>query len=197
MDPARDIRGPARLRRLLRDLVELHEELGRNYQRVWKRLPPYSEMLVDRWQRAKALGFGEGTSIYDSSLVIGNVKVGKNCWIGPATILDGSGNLSVGDFTTISAGVHVYTHDNVRSTLSSHRQPLERSATEIGCNVYIAPNSVITRGVTIGNYAVLGSFSFVNRDVPSHSIAIGQPARVVGKVEVDENGEITFNYSNP
>jgi hypothetical protein len=63
------------------------------------------------------LGFGEDISAYDSCLVIGDVKVGKGCWIGPFAILDGYGGLTIGDCCTISAGAHIYTHYSVARTL--------------------------------------------------------------------------------
>src|SRR5688572_16453516 len=67
------------------------------------RVLPLADYLVDRWDKARVLGFGKGTNVYDSCLVIGDVKVGKDCWIGPFTILDGSGGLEIGDGCTISA----------------------------------------------------------------------------------------------
>jgi acetyltransferase-like isoleucine patch superfamily enzyme len=48
-----------------------------------------------------------------------DVTVGKNCWIGPNVILDGSGGgLFIGDYVDISAGVHIYTHDTVKRAIS-------------------------------------------------------------------------------
>lgn len=64
--------------------VSFLEELNRSL--------PFADLLFDRWERAKMLGFGEGTSVYDSAYIFGDVKVGKNTWIGPFTILDGSGD---------------------------------------------------------------------------------------------------------
>ncbi len=144
------------------------------------RVVPLADYFVDRWDKARLLGFGEGSSIYDSSLVIGDVKMGKNCWIGPFTILDGSGGLEIGDDCTISAGAHVYTHDSIESTL--HGAPIERSPVKIGNRVYIGPNSIITRGLTIGDRVVVGANSLVLADVPSGKKVAGNPARIVGDV---------------
>src|SRR3954447_12586769 len=85
----------------------------------WKRTLPFADYVVDRWEKARLLGFGEGTSIYDSSLVLGDVKVGSNTWIGPFTVLDGQGGLSIGSYCSISAGVHIYTHHTIRWSLSN------------------------------------------------------------------------------
>src|SRR5215475_11536630 len=63
------------------------------------------DLLTERAGNAAAYDFGEGTTMYDNVLVLGNVKVGKNTWIGPNCILDGSGyELRIGDWCDISAG---------------------------------------------------------------------------------------------
>ena len=172
---------------------ELYNILGDAFLERLNRFTSTNDLFFDRWDKAKKLNFGENTNIYDNSLVIGNVRVGKECWIGPNTILDGSGNLLIGDFCTISAGVQIYTHDNVKQTLSSKLLPIEHNSVEIGNNVYIAPNAVITKGVSIGNNVVIGAFAFVNKNIASNSIVVGQPAKVIGEVIYVEN-EIKYNY---
>lgn len=172
---------------------KLYRKLGASFLNDLKRLPPLADLFVDRWERAEMLGFGKGTNIYDNSLVIGDVRIGKECWIGPNTILDGSGGLFIGDYCTISAGVQIYTHDNVKQTLSSKRLPIERMPTTIGQNVYIAPNAIITKGVEIADYCVIATGALVNKSCPRNSILMGQPAKVVGKVEVDSD-RINFIY---
>ena len=78
------------------------------------------DYVSDRWEKARFLGFGENSSIYDSSLVFGDVQVGKNVWVGPYTVLDGSGGrLSIGDDCHICAGSQIYTHDTVDRVLNS------------------------------------------------------------------------------
>ena len=100
----------------------------------------------------------------------------------------------IGDYCTVSAGVHIYTHDNVKQTLSSKQLPIERKPVSIGNNVYIGPQAVITKGVNIGRNIIIGTFAFINRDIPDNSIVLGQPGRIVGEIQ-KENGEIIFKYS--
>lgn len=172
---------------------EMHDLLDAQFMQQFKRSLPLAEEVVDRWERARKLGFGEGTNIYDSAFVFGSPKVGKNCWIGPYTIIDGSGGLEIGDNCTISTGVHIYTHDNVKETLSGGKLPIEREKVTIGSCSYIGPQSIITKGVNIGSHCLIASNSFVNRSVPDRSIVAGNPAKVIGKVEM-VGTEITFNY---
>lgn len=154
----------------------------------WHRDMPLDEMLFDRWKRSKDLGFGEKTSIYHNSYVYGDVAVGANTWIGPYTLLDGSGGLSIGDFCSISTGVQIYTHDTVKWALSGGAENYEYAPVSIGNCVYVGAQSVIVKGVTIGEHTVIGACSFVNRDIPPNSIAVGTPCKPVGRVELAENG---------
>ncbi len=157
------------------------EHLVSKKRERFARVLPLADYFVDRWDKASLLGFGEGTSVYDSCLVLDRVHMGRNCWVGPFTILDGSGGLTIGDNCTISAGAQLYTHDNINATLRGG--PIERSPVTIGNNVYIGPNVTIARGVTIGDNVVIGANSLVSGDIPAGMKAAGNPARVLGPVE--------------
>jgi acetyltransferase-like isoleucine patch superfamily enzyme len=158
--------------------------MGRQMRERWRRDLPFDELLFDRWQRARELGFGQDASIYHNSYVYGEVQVGSNTWIGPYTVLDGSGGLVIGRYCSISAGVHIYTHDSVQWALSGGIAPYEHAPVHIGDCCYIGSQSVIAKGVTIGHHCVIGACAFVNRDIPPYSIAVGVPARVIGPVNL-------------
>lgn len=172
------------LKRLIENIFSKRDKIRKDFNRVM----PIGDYISDRWEKAKYLGFGENSSIYDSSLVLGNVKVGGNCWIGPFTILDGSGGeLSIGDNCNISAGVQIYTHDTVDRVI--YGSEITTANVTIGNNCYIGPNVVISKGVNIGDYVVIGANSFVNKDIPSHSKAFGMPAKIKGLI--NENSTAT------
>lgn len=153
------------------------EEAGR-VRAQWNRTLPIGDYLVDRWQKAQMLGFGEKSSIYDSSLVLGTVTVGKNTWIGPFTVLDGSGGLTIGDNCSISAGVQIYTHDTVDWAISGGEKSPQHAPVSIGHHCYIGPNVIVSKGVRIGNRCIIGANSFVNSDIPDDARAWGTPAKI-------------------
>jgi len=146
----------------------------------FNRVLPLGDYFIDRWEKAKLLGFGEGTSVYDNVVIIGDVKVGKNCWIGPNVILDGSGGLEIGNNCSISAGVQIYSHDSVKWAISGGKEDYEYAKTKIGNNVYIGPNVIIQKGVKVGDQVIIGANSFVNCDIPSNSKAYGSPVKIKG-----------------
>ena len=167
---------------LLSDLKNLWLVRRAEVSEKFNRTLPLADYIVDRWEKAQALGFGKGASIYDSSLVLGDVKVGHDTWIGPFTVLDGSGGgLTIGSHCSISAGVQIYTHDTVDRSLSGGMAPVVHARTAIGSNCYIGPNAVIAKGVTIGDRVVIGANSLVLNDIPAGMKAFGTPCVVVGQ----------------
>lgn len=150
-------------------------------KKSFNRTLPFADYIVDRWEKARILGFGEGTSVYDSVLVLGDVKVGEKTWVGPFVVLDGSGGLTIGSNCSLSAGVQIYTHDSIQWAISGGISPYDYAKTTIGNNCYIGPNTIIAKGVTIGDGCIIGANSLVTQDIPAHSKAYGTPCRVQEK----------------
>jgi acetyltransferase-like isoleucine patch superfamily enzyme len=164
---------------LLDELKEAYRNLRNEMMRKFERHVSFGDLISDRWETAKAYGFGEGSSCYDNVLIKGEVTVGRNTWIGPNCILDGVGGLTIGDYCSVSAGVQLYTHDTVNWSTSLGAAPEDKAPVTIGNGVYLGPNVVVEKGVTIGDRAVVGAMSFVNKDIPPDSRAWGCPAKVV------------------
>lgn len=168
----------ARLRTLL---GTLRGEMRRRHQRH----VPTGTLLHDRWQLAAAEGYGEGTSVYDECLILGDVVLGAHCWVGPFTVLDGSrGPLRIGDHTQIGSGSHVYTHHSIEQCLTGGLAPVAGAATTIGRCCFIAPHSIVGPGTVLGDHSFVASGSFVDGHFPAFSYLAGAPARPVGRVEL-------------
>jgi acetyltransferase-like isoleucine patch superfamily enzyme len=185
---------PDRLAALLRACYETADNaLRQDYQRSL----PFQDAAFDRWERARRLGFGEGSSIYNSAAVYGDVRVGRQVWIGPNTLLDGSGSggLEIGDFCSVAVGAHIYTHDTVLRVLSGRQLPRTEAPVKIGSCVYIGPQTIIAAGVTIGNRCVIAAHSFVNRDVEDGTVVGGSPARRLGSV-VGEGRDVRIVFDS-
>jgi acetyltransferase-like isoleucine patch superfamily enzyme len=171
---------------MLDSLIDFWRARQKAVAEKWRRTLPFGDYVVDRWEKARILGFGKGTSVYDSVLVLGDVKVGRDTWIGPGVILDGSGGLEIGDSCSISAGVQIYTHDTVAWATSGGVRPAERAPTRIGSRCYLGPQTVVAKGVVIGDQCVIGAHSLVLTSIPAGSKAFGVPCKVVGNVTVGE-----------
>jgi len=184
---------PERFAELLRaSYLATDERLRAKYQRSL----PFQDALFDRWERARRLGFAPEASIYNSAAVFGEVSVGIATWIGPNTLLDGSGGgIEIGAHCSVSSGVHIYTHDTVLWALSGGTLQRKQAPVRIGDCVYIGSQSVIAAGVTIGSRCVVAANSFVNADVPDGTIVGGTPARRIGSV-VGEGGQVCMVFDS-
>ena len=109
-----------------------------------------------------------------------NCIVGKWAFIGPNCIFN---NVVIGNYTCIAPSCqiggleHTYWKASTSPKLSMNMSP--RKTTIIGHDAWIAANCIIRQGVTIGNGAVVGAGSFVNRDVPPYAIVVGSPAKLL------------------
>jgi acetyltransferase-like isoleucine patch superfamily enzyme len=182
---------------LLAALRRLYLERERGLKERFDRSISFADAVLDnRWTRAARLGFSSGVSIYDSALVFGDVTVGKDTWIGPATILDGGGGgLSIGASCSIAAGVHIYTHDTVLWAISGGKAPQRQAPVAIGDNCHIGAQSIILPGVRIGRKCIVAANSLVNGDVADGTLVGGSPARVIGYVE-GEGEQVTIRVDS-
>lgn len=105
--------------------------------------------------------------------------VGKWVFIGPFGTFN---NVEIGNYTCIAPSCqiggleHPYWEASLSPKLYKNNTP--RKTTYIGHDVWIAANCIIRQGVTIGDGAVVGAGSFVNKDVPPYSIVFGSPAQL-------------------
>lgn len=83
-----------------------------------------------------------------------------------------------------------YTHDTVKWALSGGKAEYEYAPVRIGNCCHIGALSVIVKGVTVGDHSVIGAHSLVNRDVPAYTVVVGIPARITGRVEISDDGEV-------
>lgn len=163
-------------------LLKMYRKIRMKRLKDYSRVLPLSEYVVDRKEKAQFLNFGKKSTIYDSSYVFGNVQVGQNTWIGPLTILDGSGGLAIGNNCSISAGVQIYSHDTVQWAVSGGKSPYEYAPVKIQDNCYIGPNTIIQKGVQLGEGTIVGANSFVNKSFPKNSKIAGNPAKQISDV---------------
>lgn len=178
-----------------RALLNRHMELLRDEMREkYNRVLPSGELIFNRFDKGKYLNCGKDSSVYDTSVVMGDVEIGDHVWVGPYTILEGSSApLRIGNFVSIDAGVMIYTHDSTKHYVSGGTSPFVTGPVSIGDCCVIGTMSMIGCNVRIGNHCVIGAHSFVNRDIPDYSIAAGVPARVIGKVVMDGE-DVRFEY---
>ena len=172
-------------------MSSLRDGMREKYNRVL----PSGEYIFNRFDKAAYLNCGKDTSVYDTSVVMGDVEIGDNVWVGPYTLLEGTNaKLKIGNYVSIDAGVMIYTHDSTRTYVSGGTVPVIKGNVTIGNCTVIGTMSMIACNVTIGDHCVVAAHSFVNKDVPDYSIVAGVPAKIIGNVEINCDGNVDFVY---
>jgi len=137
---------------------------------------------------------GDGTTIWQFSVILKQAKIGANCNINALTLIEN--DVVIGDNVTVKSGVQIWdglriednvfigpnvTFTNDFTPRSKHRPP-EFLRTTIKNHASIGANATILGGISIGEYALIGAGSVVTRDIPPHALVYGNPAKQHGWV---------------
>lgn len=107
------------------------------------------------------------------------IRLGKNVFVNyNATMLDG-GIITIGDNTQIGPNCQFLTPNHPADYIE-RRKPIERcTPITIGCDCWLGGGVTVCPGVTIGDRCIIGAGSVVVKDIPSDSLAVGNPAKVI------------------
>jgi maltose O-acetyltransferase len=105
----------------------------------------------------------------------------KNVFIGRNVLIDPGYNwlVSIGNNSVLSYGTIVLAHDG---SLRNYTGYTRVGKVSIGSNTFIGAGSIIMPGVIIGDNVIIGAGSVVTKNVPDNSVAVGNPAVVVGSI---------------
>jgi acetyltransferase-like isoleucine patch superfamily enzyme len=115
------------------------------------------------------------------------VKIGKNCHISPYVLIDlvYPSLVNIHDNVTIGSNVMIFAHSNPTANLflKKGKYPRKTAQVTIKSGAVLNPGCVITAGVTVGENSMISIGSVVTQDIPDHCVAVGNPARVVKKID--------------
>lgn len=126
------------------------------------------------------------TNLYGGEAGVG-LKMGNNSSIGPYSYIGCSGYIEIGDNVMVSPRVSIYSenHNFEDTERPMIEQGVTRSFVKIEDDCWIAANSVILAGVTIGRGSIVAAGSVVTKDVEPFSIVAGNPARLIKSRKVN------------
>lgn len=138
-------------------------------------------------KRPQLVAIGSHIAIDDFTYITTGMNIGSWIHISPHVSIIGGADagLVMGDFCTISAGARISCRGDAMLGDGlvgpfipvRYRDKLIGGTVVIGSFCSIGTNAVIAPGVTIGEGAVIGANSYVNKDVPAWEIWVGSPAR--------------------
>ena len=115
------------------------------------------------------------------------VKIGEGCHISPYVLIDliYPSMINIGNNVTIGSNTMIFAHYNptANALLKEHEYPREVKKVIISDGAVIGPGSIITAGTTVGKNSIIGAGSVVSNEIPDFSVVVGNPARVIKKIE--------------
>ncbi len=118
------------------------------------------------------------------------INIGNNVQVNDYVHICAIESLSIGNNVLIGSRVFITDHNHGSySGLMEHSDPdvppekrkLSSSPVYIGDNVWIGEGAGVLSGVRVGKGSVIGCGAVVTRDIPGYCLAVGSPARVVKK----------------
>jgi acetyltransferase-like isoleucine patch superfamily enzyme len=117
------------------------------------------------------------------------VSIGSNCNIGADSVITAISKVEIGN--NVLTGKKVLISDNSHGDSSPAHQHLPPMLRPLQCrgpvviedSVWIGEKASILSGVRIGRGSIIGANSVVTRDIPSHCVAVGVPAKVVRRID--------------
>ena len=139
-------------------------------------------IIYFRASDAKVVGEGSYYMDYITWLNGNNIELGKSVAFNNNCYINAFGGLKIGDRTGIGPGVMIHTANHLTDPATPIvEQGWESRAVSIGKDCFIGMGVIILPGVTSGDDVVIGAGSVVNKDIPSWSIAVGNPCKVIRK----------------
>jgi acetyltransferase-like isoleucine patch superfamily enzyme len=121
---------------------------------------------------------GHGTKIRAHE---GEVRIGAKSVLGQECTISAFQHVSIGRECIVADRVMLidFDHGMVEVERPIREQGIYKRDVRIGHNVWIGYGASFLRGVTVGDNAVVGTYTVVNKDVPANAVVAGVPARVL------------------
>ena len=153
------------------------------------------QLAADGWHAGGTIRIEHGVRISDGVILSpfgGSIVLEENVYVGPYCVLYGHGGLRIGRDSMIAAhSVLVPSSHRFDDPAEPIRSQGEASAgITIGKDVWIGCGARILDGVSLGDGCVIGAGAVVNRSIEANSIAVGVPARVIGRRGADKRAAI-------
>ena len=135
---------------------------------------------------------GKETYVSENALLIGDVRIGNNCYIGHGAVLRGDyGTIEIGDGTAIEEGVIIHAPPQ-RTCRIGERVTARHGAIihskSIGDNAVVGMGAILSILSEIGEWTIIGEGAIVKmyKNFPNGVVVAGNPARIVREVSEED-----------
>lgn len=141
----------------------------------------------------KRPSIGKGSFVPETADVIGDAVIGEDCFIGVgARIRADYGGIVIGSRTSVQENVVIHARDGDRTVVGDNVQ-LGHGCILHNCtvsdNAVIGVGAIITDYAVVGEWAIIGEGAVVRGEIPEGAVAVGVPAKVIGRVTEEQKKE--------
>ncbi len=113
----------------------------------------------------------------------GSIILGRDTFVGEHAVVYGHGGVEIGEECLIAMHCRILSSEHTLSPagVAIRTRPDLPKPTRLGRDVWLGAGVTVLGGVKIGEGCVVGAGAVVTRDLPPFSVAVGVPARVVGR----------------
>lgn len=111
-----------------------------------------------------------------------NIEIGENFYSNHNLVILDANKVKFGNNVFIAPNCGFYTAGHPLDYETRNKGLEYAKPIEVGNNVWIGGNVVVLPGVSIGDNVVIGAGSVVTKDIPSNSVAVGNPCRVIKNI---------------
>ena len=151
------------------------------------------------------VSIGDNTNIWHFSHILSHTSIGENCSFGQNCVV--GPNVTIGNGVKVQNNVSIYEGVEIENDVFlgpsmvftnvinprafiQRKDEFKKTLLKRGCS--IGANATIVCGITIGEYALIGSGAVINKDVKPYALMVGVPARQIGWVGISGN-TLKFN----
>jgi acetyltransferase-like isoleucine patch superfamily enzyme len=162
-------------------LILIKNKLGKCGKSIW------IDKNVEFLRFTKNLYLGNNLAIKEGTKICpcndkAEIHIGNNTTIGYHNFIFASNNIKIGDNCLIAPFVYIVdSNHQIDKDRLINLQPNLTEQIIIGNDVWVASNTTILKGVTIGDGAVIAANSLVNKSIPRNEVWGGSPAKKIGE----------------
>lgn len=152
----------------------------------------------------QSTNIGANTQVWQFAIILKGASIGADCNINCHTFIEN--DVVIGDRVTVKSGIYIWDGIEIESDVflgpnvtfvndkypRSKQYPEAFQKTVIEHGASIGANATILGGIQVGKHALIGAGSVVTKNVPAFALVVGNPAKVVGRV--DDKGNVIERF---
>lgn len=156
---------------------------------------PFGTKVFNPWRLFLLKLFGadvkRDSGVYASTKIWApwNLKLGHNAWLGPDVICYNQAMVTLEDNVTVSQYSFLCAAGHKTDTINENDSGLVIAPILLRMGSWVGARAYVGMGVTIGEYAIVGATASVYKDVEEYCIVGGNPAKLIRKRNLKDDGE--------